>query len=78
MASRTTVTTTTAITSTIVKPTTSSVGNRPSIANTSIDTLLAARRVEDDTIVPPKVRDNSVYRFFLSGEGEGRIEKWNV
>ena len=49
------ITTTTAVTPTIVKPTTSAIGNRPSIANTSIDTLLAARRIEDDTIVPPKV-----------------------
>jgi CCR4-NOT transcription complex subunit 1 len=65
LASRT-ISTTTAITSTIVKPTTSSVGNRPSIANTSIDTLLAARRQEDDEITPPKEAEQDKIAFIFN------------
>jgi len=70
-ASKVTVTTTTATTSTIVRPTTSAIGSvsqgRISIANnTNIDTLLAARMNEDESIQPPKEGEQDKIAFIFN------------
>jgi len=68
MTTRSTVTTTTATTSTIVRPTNTTVGStgRPSIANTSIDTLLQARRQDDGSIQPPKEAEQDKIAFIFN------------